>query len=63
MDRLNTRDMLKRKRYKLEGNNYNCVMCPTQREETAFHLFFSCPLPQNVGKMIRIQWQMGIPFF
>jgi hypothetical protein len=55
--------MLKRKRYKLEGNNYNCVMCPTQREETAFHLFFSCPLPQNVGKMIRIQWQMGIPFF
>jgi hypothetical protein len=63
MDRLNTRNMLKRKRYKLEGNNYNCVMCPAQREENAFHLFFSCPFTLECWKMIGIQWQMGVPFF
>ena len=26
MDRLNTRNILKRKKHKLEGNNYNCVL-------------------------------------
>ena len=63
MDRLNTRNMLKKKRYKLEGNNYNCVLCPAQREETAFHLFFSCPFALDCWQSIGIQWQMGVPFF
>ena len=27
MDRLNTRNLLKRKKHKLEGNNYNCILC------------------------------------
>ena len=35
---------LKRKKHKLEGNNYNCVLCSNNVEETAFHLFFCCPL-------------------
>jgi len=63
MDRLNIRNMLKKKRYKLEGNNYNCVLCPAQREETAFHLFFSCPFALECWQSIGIQWQMGVPFF
>jgi hypothetical protein len=63
MDRLNTSNILKRKRYKLEGNNYNCVMCPAQREETAFHLFFSCPFASECWNNIGIQWQLNVPFF
>jgi hypothetical protein len=63
MDRLNTRNMLKRRRYKLEGNNYNCVLCSAQREETAFHLFFSCPFALECWQTIGIQWQLNAPFF
>jgi hypothetical protein len=40
MDRLN---MWKRKKYKLERNDYSCPMCLEHREETTFHLFFSYP--------------------
>ena len=40
MDRLNTRSLLKRKKFKIEGDNYNCVLCVSQREETVFHLSF-----------------------
>jgi hypothetical protein len=63
LDRLNTRNMLKRKGYKLEGNNYDYVMCPAQREETTFHLFFSCPFASECWRRIGIQWQMDVPFF
>jgi len=36
MDRLNTRNILKRKKQKLEGDNYNCVLCNRNMEETTF---------------------------
>lgn len=39
--RLNTRNLLRRKDMELE--DYNCVLCNTDREETSFHLFFECP--------------------
>jgi hypothetical protein len=39
-DRLNTRNMLRRKKY-LE--NYNCVMGQCNTKETLEHLFFECP--------------------
>ena len=41
MDRLNTRNMLRRKNRRLD--DYNCVLCSTNTEETCFHLFFTCP--------------------
>jgi hypothetical protein len=34
MDRFNVRNILRRKKHKLEGNNYNCILCPNSREET-----------------------------
>jgi hypothetical protein len=43
MDRLNVRNILRRKKHKLQRNDYSCVMCTNQCEETTFHLFFSCP--------------------
>ena len=63
MDRLNTRNLLKRKKFKIEGNNYNCVLCTSQREETAMHLFFTCPFAIRCWQTIGIQWQYGTPFF
>jgi hypothetical protein len=47
MDRLNTRNILKRKKHKPEGNNYNCVLYNSNVEETAFHLFFSCTFERS----------------
>jgi hypothetical protein len=41
-DRLNTRNMLKRRRKVLE-EGYNWVMCQYSVEETIEHLFFDCP--------------------
>jgi hypothetical protein len=41
-DRLNTRNILRR-RYKLLEEGYNYVMCLDDKEETVEHLFFECP--------------------
>ena len=39
-DRLNTRNLLRRRNYLDEG--YNCVLCHENVEETTSHLFFDC---------------------
>ena len=38
-DRLNTRNMLKRRHYNI-GNDYDCILCGLHIEETLEHLFF-----------------------
>jgi hypothetical protein len=63
MDRLNTRNILKRKKHKLEGNNYNCVLCNSNVEETAFHLFFSCTFSRACWQHLGIQWNFASDFF
>jgi hypothetical protein len=63
MDRLNTRNILKRKRHRLQGNNYNCVLCDGNVEETAFHLFFSCPFSQRCWQQLGIHWNFTASFF
>jgi hypothetical protein len=42
MDMLNVRNILRRKKHKLQDNNYNCPICSANVEETTFHLFFKC---------------------
>jgi hypothetical protein len=37
MDRLNVRNILRRKKHKLQDNNYSCVLCTLNCEETTFH--------------------------
>jgi hypothetical protein len=39
MNRLNIKNILRRKKCKLEKNDYNYPLCPQSREETTFHLF------------------------
>jgi hypothetical protein len=62
MDRLNVRNILRRKNAKLEGNNYNCVLCSQNREEITFHLFFSCPFSKECWNHLHINWNFGINF-
>jgi hypothetical protein len=63
MDRLNTRNILKRKKQKLEGNNYNCVLCNNSTEETAFHLLFDCPFSKTCWQHLGINWDFTREFF
>ena len=63
MDRLNTRNLLRRRNYSIEGNNYNCVLCSDNSEETAFHLFFSCNFSKSCWQTIGIEWRRNMNFF
>jgi hypothetical protein len=63
MDRLNVRNILRRKKYKLEGNNYSCVLCQSNREETTFHLFFLCPFSRECWRSLHIVWDFNLDFF
>lgn len=58
MDRLNTRNMLKRKNRHL--NDYNCVLCNSNSEGTCFHLFFSCPFSTACWNSVNITWNINL---
>jgi hypothetical protein len=62
MDRLNVRNILRRKKHKLQDNNYNCVLCSSQCEETTFHLFFSCPFSTRCWQHLCIHWGFDLQF-
>jgi hypothetical protein len=62
MDRLNVRNILRRKKHKLQGNNYNCVLCTASCEETTFHLFFSCPFSLECWRHLGIMWRFNLDF-
>ena len=49
-DRLNTRNLLRRKNCPLE--DYTCILCDQGREETSQHLFWNCPFAQQCWKLI-----------
>jgi hypothetical protein len=62
VDRLNTRDLLKRRHKHLE-EGYHCVLCPDQVDETSMHLFFECSSSVVRWFVIGIQWdQQGSIF-
>jgi hypothetical protein len=52
----------KEKKCKLEGNNYNHPVCPLNREETTFHLFFTCPFSWQCCDHLGISWDLNLPF-
>jgi hypothetical protein len=54
MDRLNTRNILRRKNQHLD--DFNCVLCNMGSEETCFHLFFSCPFSTSCWSSLNITW-------
>ena len=55
VDRLNTRNMLRRRHYHLD-NGYNCVMCSLGIEEDINHLFFDYPFAQTCWQTLHIHW-------
>lgn len=57
-DRLNTRNLLRRKNMILD--DYNCTLCTTNQEETCFHLFFECPFSKECWDSIPINWNLNL---
>jgi hypothetical protein len=44
-DRINSRNLLKRKNFKIGREDYNCVLCNLDIEEYTYHLIFQCLSP------------------
>jgi hypothetical protein len=63
MDRLNTRNLLRRRNFQIENGNYNCVLCRENLEETALHLFFTCPFSRACWEKIGVLWNFNLPFY
>ena len=57
-DRLNTRNMLKRRHYNI-GNDYDCILCGVHIEETLEHLFFECQFSAECWSSLGISGNQG----
>jgi hypothetical protein len=60
MDRLNTKDIMKRKSWTIESDEY-CVLYDTCVLETRDHLFFECPYALACWTNIHINWIQSLP--
>ena len=58
-NRLNTRNLLRRKNMYLD--DYNCAICNSNVEETCMHLFFECPFSLSCWNHIDIHWDLSLP--
>ncbi|KAJ1295105.1 hypothetical protein BS78_01G198500, partial [Paspalum vaginatum] len=54
---------LRRKKLNVCDNNYNCVLCRLNIEETAFHLLFDRQFSKSRWQTIGLQWTSSLPFF
>jgi hypothetical protein len=58
-DRLNTRKLLRRKRFNAPSADY--IMCSHGIEETLKHLFFDCEFAQICWTSLHIVWDLSLP--
>jgi hypothetical protein len=54
-DRLNTRNMLKRRHFQL-NSGYNCLMCNNPPEETIEHMIFHCSFSKTCWQKLQMLW-------
>lgn len=54
-DKLNTRNMLVRRYFKVQPNSL-CVLCSDGEEETIAHLFFQCDFAKACWDKLGITW-------
>lgn len=55
LDRLNTKDLMQRKNWQIEGGPH-CVLCNLSQLETRDHLFFGCPFASSCWGAVGINW-------
>jgi hypothetical protein len=57
-DRLNTKDLLVRRNWKVAEDNY-CKLCPTRSYEDRLHMFFMCNFSCRICNYLQIDWLVG----
>jgi hypothetical protein len=57
-DRLNTREMLRKKNMELD--DYSYVLCRQNVEESLFHLFFECHFNKWCWRFVKVQWNTSL---
>jgi hypothetical protein len=57
-DRLNTRDLLIRRNWKVTEDKH-CVLCPIRAYEDRLHLFFECNFSRRIWTYLQIDWSRG----
>jgi hypothetical protein len=55
-DRLNTRNMLKRRHFNI-GTDFSCPLCDSPPEGTLEHLFFHCSFSTSCWQELGWAWQ------
>jgi hypothetical protein len=55
VDRLNTRDLLQRRNWKVTDDTH-CVICPGRIYEDRIHLFFECNFSVRIWNYLQIEW-------
>ena len=58
-DRLNTKELMARKHWQVEGGP-DCVLCTTASLENRDHLFFSCQFARDCWSVIGITWDLTL---
>jgi hypothetical protein len=61
-DRLNTRDMIRKRHWNVTNNQFHCVLCPTFSTEDWMHLFFDCNFSVRIWCYLQIEWEPGDTF-
>src|SRR4051812_37602108 len=58
MDRINTKDMLQRRHWRIEDGP-KCVLCVSHTLEDGNHLFFQCNFSCRIWNYLQIDWSSG----
>jgi hypothetical protein len=61
--RINSRNLLRRKIFSIEGDDYSCVLCTSGLEELTYHLIFQYPVAERCWNLLNIHWDHHLPFF
>jgi hypothetical protein len=59
VDRLNTRNMLRRRNYDI-ASVYTCLLCDSEQDETRNHLFFGCAFSSSCWTELGILWNTDL---
>ena len=57
-DRLNSKEMMKRRNFKIAGDDYSCSTCARGVEEDTQHLFITCPFSKLCWNSIGFKWSI-----
>ena len=60
VDRINTRDMLRRRKFNI-GTVFTCLLCDSGCDETRNHLFFECAFGTSCWDRLGIHWDINLP--